>query len=111
MDTLTWYIPMVTPFLWWPVAVLGAWNIYRRRSISMSVGLITLGSTLLATVGTLHVLFGYSAKLDSQGKIVSEVPGFLSLSTQILWGGLGVLCVVGGLVLLLWRGNDAGRDA
>ena len=97
------------PFLWWPVALVGAWNVYRRRSLS--VALITMGSAVLATVGTLHQLFGHSAVFDAGGKLVTETPRLLSLGAQLVWSGLGLLCVVVGLVLLLWRSAAIGRDA
>ena len=109
MDAIAYYVLLVTPFLWWPVVLLGAWRIYKRRSAN--VALITVGAALLATMGTLHRLFGHSAVFDSDGKIVSETPGLLSLNAQFLWSGLGVLCVVAGLLLLLWPRAASGRDA
>jgi len=109
VDTIAYYVPSVMPFLWWPVALVGAWNVYRRRSLS--VALITMGSAVLATVGTLYQLVGHSAVFDAEGKLLTETPGLLSLGAQLVWSGLGLLCVVVGLVLLLWRGAVIGRDA
>jgi hypothetical protein len=109
MDTIAHYVPSVTPFLWWPVAIVGAWSFYRRRSLR--VALVTMGSAVLAAVGTLHQLFGYGAVFDAQGKLVTETPGLLSLGAQLLWTGLGLLCVVIGLLLILWRSAATEGDA
>jgi hypothetical protein len=97
------------PFLWWPVAVVGAWAFYRRRSLS--VALVTIGSAALAAAGTLHQVYGYSAAFDGEGKLLSESPGLLSFGAALVWSGVGLLCLVVGLLLLLWRGAATERDA
>jgi hypothetical protein len=109
VDTVAHYVSSVMPFLWWPVAVVGAWALYRRRSLS--VALVTMGSAVLATVGTLHQVFGYSAAFDAEGKLLTESPGLLSLGAALVWSGVGLLCLVVGLLLLLWRGTATERDA
>ena len=103
VDTIAQYVPSVMPYLWWPVALVGALNLYRRRTVS--VALITMGSAVEATVGTLHHLFGHTAVVDAEGKLLAEAPGLLSFGTQVAWSGIGVLCLVVGLLLLLWPGR------
>jgi hypothetical protein len=70
-----------------------------------------MGSAVLATVGTLHHLFGYSAVFNAEGKLLTEAPGLLSFGTQVVWSGIGLLGVVVGLLLLLWRGTAIEHDA
>ena len=108
MDTLAHYVVYAMPHLWWPVALMGAFSLYRRPALSVS--LITVGSAVSATVGTLHQLFGYSAAYDPEGRLLVETPGLLSFGAELVWSGIGLLSLVLGLVLLLWRSAAVERD-
>jgi hypothetical protein len=109
MDSLLNYAWLLMPFVWWPVALVGAWSIYKKRSLS--VALITLGSTIYAALGSLNALFGHRAVFDSEGKLVAEIQGLVSSDTGLTLSILGALCLVSGIVLLLWRSTISERDA
>jgi hypothetical protein len=100
MDLLWDFAWLLMPFVWWPVALVGAWSLYKRRSLSVT--LITIGSAINAALGSLNRLFGYKAVFDSEGNLVAETPGLLSPDTGLSWLVFGTLCLVLGLVLLLW---------
>jgi hypothetical protein len=73
--------------------------------------LITLGGAIVGSVGALNAFFGYRASFNSDGEILFEEQGLLSIEVQTLFSALGVAFLVAGIVLLLLRSNVAERDA
>jgi len=108
MNSLLDYVWLLMPFVWWPVAIIGAWSAYKRRSLAVS--LVALGGTIYATLGSLNALFGYRAIFDTEGKLVAETQGLVAPDTGALWSLVGTLCLVVGIPLLLWT-STAKRDA
>ena len=109
MDTFAFYLAILMPFFWWPVAIFGVWATW--RSLSLDGAFVTLGSLLLAVVGSLDVVFGPSAKFDEDGAVLSETAGLLPPTVMILCSGLGLVLLVIGTILLLSRSGHAHRRA
>ena len=108
MDTLAFYLALVIPFLWWPVAAYGLWVSWRAPSLGKV--LVSLGSLVLAVVGSLSVLFAPGAAFDEDGGVLSETIGLMSFTVQIMFSGLGLVLLVIGTILLLSRSDQAHRS-
>ena len=109
MDAILYYLALITPFLWWPVAGFGVWTLWRNRSLG--VILVTLGSGIMGFVGSLNAFFGYRASFNADGEILFENPGLLSIGVQTMSSTLAMVLLVVGIVLLLLQSNTGGRDA
>ena len=109
IDTVLYYLALITPFFWWPVVGFGVWTLWRNRSLG--VILVTLGSGIIGIVGSLNAFFGYRASFNADGEILFENPGLLSIGVQTMSSTLGVVFLVAGIVLLLLQSITRGRDA
>ena len=109
IDTVLYYLALITPFFWWPVVGFGVWTLWRNRSLG--VILVTLGSGIIGIVGSLNAFFGYRASFNADGEILFENPGLLSIGVQTMSSTLGVVFLVAGIVLLFLQSVTSGRDA
>jgi hypothetical protein len=109
VETLAFYLAILMPFLWWPVAIFGLWVSWRTPSPGGL--LVTLGSLVLAVIGSLSVVFGPGTTFDEDGNVLSDVSGLLPSTVRIISSGVGLVLLVIGLVLLLSRSGQAHRSA
>jgi hypothetical protein len=106
MGTIAHCLNLIIPILWWVLAIAGGRAFWKTRALPCAA--ISVGSLVLAALGTLNAIFPPGASLDSEGRVLRVVeplvPGLLSLNASLL----GLVLVIGGVLVLLAK--VGGRD-